>query len=171
MVHKHIPAEGATDVGLGAVFRSLGSFLELLSDLAAQASGGELHDSGELADEKQGVQAAYGCSVRVAGGEKPLIGNLGARAERGRGPIVEEAREPLVNVFDEDHHLLVVAELPGEEASDVEFEVKEDVLEISAAHGDRKYRREVLLPSAVRAQAATSSYRNGVLVVRLHKEG
>jgi HSP20 family protein len=148
MVHKHISAEGAADVGLGAVFRSLGGFLELLSELAAQVEGGALRRSGELVDEKQGVKVAYGCSARVG---------------------VDEAREPVVDVFDEGNHLLVVAELPGVDASDVGFEVKEDVLELSAARGAHRYRKEVLLPSAVRARAADSSYRNGVLVLRLHK--
>lgn len=171
MVHKHIPAEGATDVGLGAVFRSLGGFLKLLSELAAQVEDGAPRRSGELVDEEKGIKVAYECSARVCGGEKPLTGERGEPAVRGRGPIVEEVREPLVDVFDEDDHLLVVAELPGVEATDVGFAVKEDVLELSAARGNLKYRKEVLLPSTVRARAADSSYRNGVLVLRLHKEG
>ena len=170
-MRKHRSDVGPHDLRLGGVFRSLGGFLELLSDLVAEAADGELHHAGELGDEKQGVRAVYGCSVRVGGGRKPLIGDLGGFPARGRGTIVEEASEPMVDVFDEDDHLLVIADLPGLEASDIGFEVKEDVLELSVAHGDRKYRKVVLLPAAVRARAATSSYRNGVLVLRLHKEG
>ena len=152
------------------MFRSLGGFLDLLSNLAEQGGeGGEIRRSGELGDEKKGVKAVYGFSIRMGGGGKPTIEQFGNIKESGRGPIVEEAREPMVDVFDEDDHLLVVAELPGVEAGDVSFEIKEDVLELRAARGERKYRKEVLLPGAVRAQAATSSYRNGVFEIKLPK--
>ncbi|MBI4575619.1 MAG: Hsp20/alpha crystallin family protein [Planctomycetes bacterium] len=163
--------QGSGDVGLGGMFRSLGGFLDFLSDLAEKAGeeGGEFKRSGELGDEKKGVKAVYGFSVRVGGGGKPLIENFGNVRDNGQGAVVEEAREPMVDVFDEGDHLTVVAELPGVGANDIRFEVKEDVLNLSATRGDRKYRKEVLLPSAVRAQAATSSYRNGVFEIKLPK--
>lgn len=168
-------------VGLGGMFRGLGGFLDLLSNLAEQAKehGGEIHRSGEIGnldhDEKKGIKAVYGFSVRMGGGGKPVVeqfGNVkGPRpgAAPGQGPVVEEAREPMVDVFDEGDHIVVIAELPGVDAADVSFEVKEDVLELSAARGERKYRKELLLPAAVHAQAVTSSYRNGVLELKLPK--
>ena len=36
--------------------------------------------------------------------------------------------------------------MPGISAEDVEIEVKDDLLTISAAKGEKKYRKEVLLP-------------------------
>jgi len=75
----------------------------------------------------------------------------------------------MVDVFDETDHLLVVAELPGVAEKDIHFEVKGDVLHISAAHGDRKYQKEVLLPAAVNEKGATSSYRHGVFELKLTK--
>ena len=75
----------------------------------------------------------------------------------------------MVDVFDEPDHLLLVAELPGIDAGDIHFEVKDDVLILGASHGERKYHKEVLLPSPVDAKAATSSYRNGVFEVKLPK--
>jgi len=166
------------NLGLGGVFRGLGGFLDLISNLAEQAKDqGEISRSGELNDEKRGVKAVYGFSVRMGGGGAPVVeqfGNVkgaGAGPGPGRGPVVEEAREPMVDVFDEDAHVLVVAELPGVEAGDISFEVKEDVLELSAARGERKYRKEILLPAAVRAEAATSQHRNGVFEIKLPKAG
>lgn len=167
MGRKREPEPSSSDVSLGGVFRSLGGFLDLLSNLAEQ--GGELKRSGELGDEKQGVKAVYGFSVRVGGGGKPLIEKFGNIKDDGHGPVVEEAREPMIDLFDEGDHLRLIAELPGVDANDISFEVKEDVLSLSATHGDRKYHKEVLLSSAVRAQAATSSYRNGVFEIRLPK--
>lgn len=170
MGRKRQPEPGSGDVGLGGMFRSLGGFLDLLSNLAEQGEG-EFKRSGELGDEKKGVKAVYGFSVRVGGGGKPLIEKFGNVKDKddGQGPVVEEAREPMVDVFDEGDHLLVVAELPGVDASDIRFEVKEDVLNLSATRGDHKYRKEVLLASTVRAQGATSSYRNGVFEIKLPK--
>lgn len=160
----------SSERSLGGVFRSLGSFLDLLSNLAEQGEG-EFKRSGELGNEKKGVKAVYGLSVRVGGAGKPHVEQFGNIKDKddGEGPLVEEAREPMVDLFDEGDHLLLVAELPGVDANDIHFEVKEDVLSLSAAHGERKYRKEVLLPSAVRTQAATSSYRNGVFEIKLPK--
>ena len=158
----------AGDVGLGGVVRSLGGFLDLLSNLAEQ-SGGEFTRSGEAGDEKKGVKAVYGFSVRVGGGGKPTIEKFGNVQESGQGPVVEEVREPLVDEFDEGQHLLVVAELPGVDAADIRFEVKEDVLTLSATHGERKYLKEILLSTAVRSEGATPSYRNGIFELKLPK--
>jgi len=169
MGRKHEPEPSSNDVSLGGVFRSLGGFLDLLSNLAEH--GKEIKRSGELGDDKQGVKAVYGFSVRVGGEGKPLIERFGnvKDTDDGQGPVVEEAREPMVDLFDEGDHMVLIAELPGVDANDISFEVKEDVLSLSATRGDRKYRKEVLLPSAARVQAATSSYRNGVFEIRLPK--
>jgi HSP20 family protein len=170
MSGKRPSKSGPVDVdlggNLGGMFKSLGGFLELLSDLAEK--GEALKRSGELGDEKKGVKAVYGFSVRVGGGGKPQIENFGnVGSDRDGSPVVEEAREPLVDVFDEKDHLLVVAELPGVSESEIRFEVKGDVLHLSAAHGDRKYQKELLLPATVSGQGATSSYRHGVLELKL----
>jgi len=47
--------------------------------------------------------------------------------------------------------------------------LKEDILDISAQTGDRKYHKEILLPSKVQADTMTSSYNNGILDVKVKK--
>jgi HSP20 family protein len=47
--------------------------------------------------------------------------------------------------------------------------VKEDILELKAEARDRKYSKEVLLPSPVGADSLKSSYKNGVLEIKLKK--
>jgi HSP20 family protein len=152
------------------MFRSLGGFVDFLSNLAerAEEGGGEFTRRGELGDDKKGVKAVYGFSVRLGAG-KPSIEQFGNVKRGDQGAVVEEACEPMVDVFDEGDQLVIVAELPGVEAGDIRFEVKDDVLSLSATHGERKYRKEVLLPSAVAARAATSLYRNGVFELKLPK--
>jgi HSP20 family protein len=169
MSQKRTIKTGSVDAGLGGMFKSLGGFLELLSDLAEKGEG-EFNKSGQVGDDKKGVKAVYGFSVRVGGHGKPLIENFGnVKSDRDGSPVVEEAREPMVDVFDESDHILIVAELPGVAEKEIHFEVKGDVLHISAAHGDRKYQKEVLLPAAVNEKGATSSYRHGVFELKLTK--
>jgi len=165
------------DLGLGSMFRSLGGFLDLLSNLTEQSDQdgggvsrpGEISRSGEIGNEKKGVKAVYGFSVKLGGGGKPHIEQFGNVRERERGAVVEETREPMVDVFDEGDCILLIAELPGVEAGDVGFEVNDDVLSLTAVRGERKYRKEVLLPAAVKHEGAVISFHNGVLELKLSK--
>jgi HSP20 family protein len=168
MESKRRPETSSGDVGLGGIFRSLGGFLDLLSNLSEQ-EGGEINRSGEIGDDKKGVKAVYGFSVRMGGGGKPMVEQFGNVKDAGAGAVVEETREPIVDVFDEGDHLLVLVELPGVDANDIKTEIDGDVLTLSASRGDRKYRKEVLLPAAVRDADSSSSYRNGVFELKLPK--
>jgi len=78
--------------------------------------------------------------------------------------------EPLVDVFDEPESVLVIAELPGVEASDIHLEVKDDILDLKAEGERRKYRKEVLLPTLVDPQSITSTYKNGIVEIKLAKQ-
>lgn len=171
MASKRPTDAGSGDVNLGGMFRSLGGFMDLLSNLTnlAEEAGGELKRSGEIGDDKKGVKAVYGFSVRMGGGGLPQVEQFGNVKETERGAVVEETREPMVDVFDEDDHLLVIAELPGVDADDIRFEVEGDVLTLSASRGERKYRKELLLPAPAGTKGASPSYRNGVFEIRLPK--
>ncbi|MEM1776413.1 MAG: archaeal heat shock protein Hsp20, partial [Nitrososphaerota archaeon] len=91
---------------------------------------------------------------------------------RGRPEIVEltETREPLVDVFEEDDTVKVVAEVPGVEKEDINLNATEDMLIISVKTPQRKYYKEVELPAKVDPNSAKASYKNGVLEVTLKKK-
>lgn len=168
---KRVPEKEQFAGSLGNMFRSFGGFVDFLSDLAekAETSGGEFTRKGEVGDDKKGgVKAVYGFSVKIGGG-KPLVESFGNVKRDGQSAVVDETREPMVDLFDESDHLLIVAELPGVDADAIRFEVKDDVLVLTAASGDRKYRKEVLLPSRVVAGGAEPSFRNGVYELKLPK--
>ena len=76
---------------------------------------------------------------------------------------------PVVDLFEEQDHLLIVAEMPGISVKDVQIEVKDDVLTISAAHGEKKYRKEVLLPGTYAKEKMRLSCNNGVLEIKCFK--
>jgi HSP20 family protein len=74
-----------------------------------------------------------------------------------------------VDVLDEGGHIRVIAEMPGVEEGDVSVKVEADILEIAATGGTRQYRKEVLLPAAASPENVATSYRNGILEVRVAK--
>jgi HSP20 family protein len=75
--------------------------------------------------------------------------------------------EPPVDIFEEADHLMVVAELPGVGAEDVQLDLCEDILTISAERNAKKYRKEVLLPEAFKSEALSHTCRNGILEIKL----
>ena len=81
-------------------------------------------------------------------------------------PIVQEMREPVVDILEEEGYTLVVAEMPGIGAEDVQLDVKDDVLTVSADRGDKKYRKEVLLPRSYPREKMLVSCNNGILEIK-----
>jgi len=162
-------ASGGRDVaGLGGFLGGLGTLLEKLGELSEK--GEELKESGEFQSKDGKVRGVYGFNIKVGLGDEGLkvepFGNLGKDEKTGR-PVVQEIREPLVDVFEEEDCVLVVAEMPGASDADCQVELKDDILMISAAGGDKKYRKEVLLPASFTPDKMTHTCRNGVLEVRL----
>ena len=155
------------EVGLGGLFTGLGNFLDLVSQLAE--TGEEIRRQGEVRDPSGQVRGVYGFSVRMGMGGQPVIEHFGNIRESRKGPVVAEVREPLVDVLEEEGYIRVIAELPGVEEKSVHLGVKGDILEISAEGKDRKYHKEVLLPTVVEAAPRETSYRNGILEVKLVK--
>lgn len=169
---KGKPPEGGVETGLGGILRGLGGLVEKLADLAE--AGGELSKGGEIRGPGAGkeIKGIYGFTVKVGiGGEGVKVepfGNIRRDEESGRS-VVQEVREPAVDVFEERDHILVVAEMPGIGAGDVRLEVKDDLLTITAEKGEKKYRKEVLLPGSVPREKMQVSCANGVLEIRCVK--
>lgn len=162
--------EDQAGLGLGGVFTGLGNLIKLLSDMEAEGKTavsrvGELRGTGAAKD----VKGVYGFSVKIGLGGEPTIETFGNIRKGEAGPMVEEVREPLVDVFDEGPSIRVLAEMPGVEAADVRVELNDDVLIISAEGKDRKYSKEILLPAKGRRDSVRTSYKNGILEVTAAK--
>jgi len=156
--------------GLGGILKGLGDLVEKLGELAE--SGQELSKTGEIRGSGKELKGIYGFTVKVGlGDEGPSLepfGNIRRDINSGRTEV-QEVREPMVDVFEEDEYLLVLAELPGIGKEDVRVEVKDDVLTISAERGDKKYRKEVLLPRNISKEKMQVSCNNGVLEIKCLK--
>ena len=168
---KHTKQTGSEGfMGIGGFLSGLSGLLEKLGDLAEK--GEALRESGEIRGPGGKVKGVYGFNIKVGLGEEGLkvepFGNVRKDEQTGRA-IVDEVREPMVDVFDEQDHVLVVAEMPGVSEEDVRLELADDILTVAAEHGDMKYRREVLLPATFTEQHMSHRCRNGILEVRFAK--
>jgi HSP20 family protein len=160
---------GIGKLSLGGLFKGI----ENLVDLAAKLkdAGGEINKEGEidLSNLKEGMKGVFGFSVKTAVGGKPVVESFGNVKKTPKGPKVEEEREPITDVFDEDQEIRIYAEMPGVNEADIKLDLTEDILDISAQTGDRKYHKEVLLPAKVQADTMTCSYANGILEIKVKK--
>jgi HSP20 family protein len=158
------------DLGLGGIFKGIGSFLDLVEEMEKKGAT-EVRKEGELGKE---FKAVYGFSVRFAGEGKPTVEAFGnVREDKERGPVVDEVREPIVDVFDEGDTVMIVAELPGVDEKDIRFEIRDDIVTLSAGAGEKKYYKEILLSlqqSGIDEKKTSSSYRNGIFELKLWKK-
>jgi HSP20 family protein len=163
-------SEGGFELGIGGMLKGLGDLVEKLGDLAN--TGEQLSRTGEIHGANKELKGIYGFTVKVGlGDDRPHIqpfGNIRQDPESGH-TVVQEVREPVVDVFEEDDHVLVVAEMPGVGVKDVQITVQDDLLTIAAEHGDKKYRKELMLPSSFDRAKIEVSSNNGVVEIKCRK--
>lgn len=119
----------------------------------------------------------FGFSIRMGLGgwevEAPPPADPGRRRDNWenhhhdyeREIVVQEIREPQVDILVEADRLLILAEMPGIGAKHVHLEVQDDLLNLSAAYGEKKYRQEVLLPGRYSREKMKVSLNNGILMI------
>jgi HSP20 family molecular chaperone IbpA len=147
--------------------------LEELREKLKKGGGREV-----LSDEEWGKgEISISGHFRTRGilGEREYhIGTAGPptrRGERERASEPPEAVEPPVDVFHEAEEIVVVAEVPGVELADLEFEVQDDVLFLSTKPAaSRSYWKKIELGSQVNGVSLEATCRNGILEVHLEKK-
>lgn len=155
--------------GVGGFLGGLTEIIERLGELAEKSK--EFSGQGELSDLDSGKQlkGVYGFNVKVGLGEDRVkvqpFGNIKRDKQSGE-TVVHEVREPMVDMFEEDDHLLIVAEMPGIGSGDVTLEIKDDVLTIRAERGEKKYGKEVLLPRSYLREKMEFWCNNGMLEIK-----
>jgi HSP20 family protein len=157
---------------LGGLLGGLGGFIEKLGELAE--AGEELSRSGEFKDASGKVRGVYGINVKTGLGDRGQtelkvepFGNV-RRGSVDR-PLGEDIREPLVDIHEEDDHVLVLVELPGVAKENVDLKVADGRLELSAERGKTTYRKEVELPKDCSAEHMSWECSNGILRVRFDR--
>jgi HSP20 family protein len=116
----------------------------------------------------------YGYSVKIGPDGKPIIrefGNLkpGMGGEGQPSLNLQDRREPLVDLIEEDEKIKVLAELPGVDKNDIKLYVTEKILTIDVDTPERRYHKELDLPVMIDEASARSTYKNGILETILNK--
>ncbi|RZN61723.1 Hsp20/alpha crystallin family protein [Methanonatronarchaeum sp. AMET6-2] len=140
------------------------SFVDIFEEMWPQLDEVDEERLRKAVDERRRASGEgpfrFGFTVRMDQSGKPEVRSFGDRVE-------DKGREPLVDVFDEDDEIVVTAEMPGVEESDISIDVRDDRLVIEAVGESDRYAREVSLPRSVDPDSIDMNYRNGVLSLRL----
>ncbi|MFQ6053909.1 MAG: archaeal heat shock protein Hsp20 [Candidatus Bathyarchaeia archaeon] len=114
----------------------------------------------------------YGYSVKIGPDGRPIIREFGnIKPGPGRHPLnLQDQREPLVDIIEEDETVKVIAELPGVEKKDIQLYATNRTLTIHVDTPTRKYHKRLELPAEIDESTARSTYRNGVLETTLKKK-
>ncbi len=112
----------------------------------------------------------YGFSVSRHPGEETEIrefGNIFADDDPGYPGkhFMTNERKPLIDIFEIDEKIHVMAELPDINKEDISLDVTETSLKLDANGKESTYSQNIELPSTVDPDSAKASYRNGVLEV------
>ena len=120
----------------------------------------------------------YGYSMTIGPDGKPKIREFGnvkpsndAESCGLNKPCldVKQEREPLVDIVDLENEIRVIAELPGVAKEEIKLSGTKDLLTISVDTPQRKYYKQIDIPSKIDPKKAKTSYKNGVLEVTLPK--
>ena len=157
---------------LGGILGGLGGLVGKLTELAE--AGEKLSQSGEFKDASGKLRGVYGINVKTGLGERgeqelkvEPFGNVRPRTA-GETPE-EDIREPLVDIHEEEDHILVLVELPGVDKADVTLELIDDRLSLSAQRGKTGYRKEITLPERFSAENMHWDCKNGILQIRFKR--
>ncbi len=117
----------------------------------------------------------YGFRIEIGPDGKPRIYEFGNVRRYGLEKpkiVVADETEPLTDVYEEDDSVRIIVELPGVDKDKIKIRAIDDRhLIIEASNHDRKYRKEVELPTEVDIDSAKAAFRNGVLEIKLKKKG
>ena len=78
-------------------------------------------------------------------------------------------KERIVDIFDEDDYLHVTVELPMVEGSEINLDIDDTTLTITAGPVTKPYSKTVKLPTSVEKEVIESRYRNGIFEAKLRK--
>jgi len=78
-------------------------------------------------------------------------------------------QKPLIDIFQENGFITIVAEIVGFNKETLKISVKDQKITLSAKSKDRRYYKSLNLPTVVIPDAMHTKFKNGVLEIRLKK--
>lgn len=158
--------------GLSDLFSNLNRLVTHLGDVVDE--GGEIKRTVHFGDETgDGPSGVVGVHIRTNIGatdssEAVSVHPFGNLREDDDGRIVvDETRDPVVDVYDEDNHVRIVAELPGATEDDVTIDVHDQTAVLDAKTERHHYRTTLHLPRSVNPASVSIHATNGIVNVTL----
>jgi len=76
---------------------------------------------------------------------------------------------PPVDILENEHELLIVADMPGVDPEKIQLDVQAPDFKLEAQTGETTYVRSFHVEERIDPEKVSADYRNGVLTVRLPK--
>lgn len=137
------------DFRLGDFFEEVDMLEKTMDDIIRQAFGS--------LDEKE--------QPRTRNSRQPR----GFTLNNSQCPKIKEEYDPLVDVLVQGTNIVIVAELRGIAKNCINVGASEHTLTISVHSPTRSYHKKLRLPERIDPRSLTSSYKNGVLEVKLSR--
>jgi HSP20 family molecular chaperone IbpA len=141
------------------IFTGLNKLLELAQEL--QKNGNTQRE--ESFTTQSGLNGVFGVSVRSVGGEARVepFGNVKSEGGQTR---VDEVREPLTDVLEQEGGYLVIVELPGVDANTIALHFEANTMRLEASGtARRRYAKRLEFNKAIAPDSAKRSHQNGIL--------
>jgi len=114
-------------------------------------------------DQKPSIN--YGLSIRPLSAKSAKVSKKETPKKKIKEVKIESTEiEPVFDVFEEDDHISVIAEIPGASEEDIQIELEGNKLNISAG----MYSKVIVLPSEVEA-IKEKSFKNRVLQLKIKR--
>lgn len=169
-------SENPFNAATGGIFDGVANLIGKLGELAEK--GEELRRNGDFqTSEGKEVKGSYGFSVKFGpGGERndqfkvqPTASKSNSTAgSRPTTPAKPEDREPQVDVFSEEDHVLVVAEMPGVSVENISVDFDDKSMLLKGESPRVKFSKQVELPQVFSPENVDISVNNGVVEIRLN---
>ena len=170
----------------------MGGFLDGVSNLITKFS--ELAERGESIRKTSGetesgkpFQTSAGFTVKFGSGRDAANSESGGSAPSQVAPFsasskasqrtsaaasspaesAPRVREPHIDVYEEEDHTLLLAEMPGVAVEDLQLRFDGDKLFLEGASKSALFKAEIALPRVYEAQHVSTSANNGVIEIRL----
>jgi HSP20 family protein len=152
-------------MGLEKLFKEMGGLVRFLQQAGDQ--GLEINRKGRLDEIAPDLAAGmYDFHLR--------FGTLAGQGIDRQGPKPSVTMPPAqvetaYDLFDEPREVVIVVQVPGVSASDVQLEAQGHDLVLNAGNGERQFARRIPLPLVADLDKASISLTNGILEIRLPK--
>ncbi|MFX1564966.1 MAG: archaeal heat shock protein Hsp20 [Promethearchaeota archaeon] len=161
----------STDAQFEALQRMFEEIMKMFSDVNPEDMFGPdaQHQLEEIMKQLEKNPMVWGFSAGIGPDGKMRLNPFGNLKPEGAPPTVRSEREPLIDVMEQEDKVIIIAELPGVKKEEININVTDYAVTLKVESKDRKYAKNIDLPSPVDINHVTSSYNNGILEIQLHK--